>query len=281
MTAIAQRLQVACRATRVAGDSILAIRESDGPIIEGARKPDGSLVTRANQVASAAIERMIRSVFPGDVIVCKEDESSHTGARTRSYWTVDSLNGTDGFARGTDDYCVIISYVAGNSAVVGAIYFPDCDIMVSAMKGHGAWIQVGLDQPTRLTRPGCANIKDACMVRADNPQSNQLYNYLAETLGVSRQLDIHSYGHQVLAVMNSEADVVISRVGDLAIWQVAAATCILAEMHGGVTDLRGDPIDFTGPVDLPFGSITVCSTPLLPQITARLPPIETLTISAR
>jgi fructose-1,6-bisphosphatase/inositol monophosphatase family enzyme len=274
MQSINPRLETMKLAARAAGDAILAVRKSNGSITEGWKKTDGSLVTQADKDASMVIRRAILEDFPDDFVICEEDDVSHTAPRPSAFWLSDPLDGTRAFAEGSDDYCVIIAYIVDNHPEIGVIYFPSSNRILFGSSGGGAWMQESNGLPTSLSHNGCDLLAHARMTSSNGPKSQVLYQMIAESLGVASRRGVYSYGNQSGSIMTGIADIVITRIGGLSVWDVAASACILGEMNGVLRDLRGEPIDYMSEVKLPYGVIAACSEALLHQALDKLPPLE-------
>lgn len=82
--------------------------------------------------ADRAVERMIRQniseAYPDDDIVGEEEG----GDESDSFWCVDPIDGTSNFLAGIPLWGVSIAYCKGGAPVVGAIFIPMQDTLISA-----------------------------------------------------------------------------------------------------------------------------------------------------
>lgn len=88
-------------------------------------KPDSSQVTEADKASEICILARLRQYFP-DIVAIGEEETAD-GCNLipgDTYWLVDPLDGTKGFANGRDDFAVNIGLVSHHRPVLGAVALP-------------------------------------------------------------------------------------------------------------------------------------------------------------
>jgi 3'(2'), 5'-bisphosphate nucleotidase len=196
--------------------------------------------------------------------VCKWIDHAHADSAPR-FWTLDPIDGTKGFLRG-DQYAVALALVEQGQVQVGALgcpgltdsYRPELDgqgSLVVAVRGQGAWT-------TSLAAPGDYD-RLHVSTRRDPAQARLLRSFESGHTNVS-QIDLfaQALGAQAAPVlMDSQAKyaVLAAGKGDLMlrllsaakpdyrekIWDHAAGSLILEEAGGCITDLHGQPLDFT------------------------------------
>ena len=108
------------------------------------------VVTEADYRSEAAIIGLLREAFPTDAIVAEEsgahgvpieraiDGPAGPAAAARA-WFVDPLDGTVNFANGIPFFCAAIGLAVDGQPVVGVVYDPVRDELLSAARGRGAW----------------------------------------------------------------------------------------------------------------------------------------------
>lgn len=105
--------------------------------IKPERKGDNSPVTIADKEAEQLIRQRIASHYPEHGIL--GEEYGMTGSE-ETRWIIDPIDGTKGFMRGVPLYGVLMALEHQSEIVVGVAYFPALGEMVSAAKGHGAFL---------------------------------------------------------------------------------------------------------------------------------------------
>lgn len=95
---------------------------------------------KANEFVSEAdreVERLIRNrlnaLFPGDMIMGEE----MGGSGGEAFWSIDPIDGTANFLRGTPLWGVSLGFVENGRSTVGAIAYPSLGIQLSAAEGLG------------------------------------------------------------------------------------------------------------------------------------------------
>jgi 3'(2'), 5'-bisphosphate nucleotidase len=181
------------------------------------------------------------------------------------YWVLDPIDGTKGFLRG-DQYAVALALIVAGRVQLGVLgcpnlsdaYRPDLigpGSLVVALRGEGAWT-------TPLAEPG--NFGRLQVSRRDNPAEARLLRSFESGHTNVSQIDefAQALGIEAAPVsMDSQAKyaVLAAGKGDLLlrllstskpdykekIWDQAAGSLVVEEAGGRITDLNGEPLDFT------------------------------------
>jgi fructose-1,6-bisphosphatase/inositol monophosphatase family enzyme len=114
---------------------------SSGEIDE---KGPGDLVTAADREAEQLITAALRAAYPGVMVLGEEAYAEQSGLM-QEFWaadhafTVDPVDGTKNFVRGSRDHAMMIGEVKGGAAVRGWIWQPQHETAYVAELGAGAW----------------------------------------------------------------------------------------------------------------------------------------------
>jgi len=188
-----------------------------------------------------------------------------TAAPARRFWTLDPVDGTKGFLRG-GQYAVALALLVDGQVQIGVLGCPGLTeasrpdsgglgSLVAAVRGQGAW-SMPLQVSGGFTRLHVSNRSDPsearllCSFEADHTNTKQLDE-------VMRALRIQAPS----LAMDSQAKyaVLAAGAGDLLIrllspkqphyrekiWDQAAGSLIVEEAGGRISDLAGQPLDFT------------------------------------
>jgi 3'(2'), 5'-bisphosphate nucleotidase len=196
--------------------------------------------------------------------VCKWIDHGHADSGQR-FWTLDPIDGTKGFLRG-DQYAVALALVIEGQVQVGVLGCPnltdahrpetgDSGSLVIGVRRQGAW-STSLDMSGNFER---LTVSD----RHEPGQARLLRSFESGHTNIS-QIDIFAQemGIQVEPVrMDSQAKYALLAAGygeiylrllspskpdyREKIWDQAAGALILEESGGRITDLHGNPLDFT------------------------------------
>ena len=188
-----------------------------------------------------------------------------TGEPTDAFWTLDPVDGTKGFLRG-DQYAVALAYVKDGVVRAGALGCPElaghvepkkggAGSLILSRRGNGAWAQAldesGDWQPLQVSDQ--SNIADArlfCSVEKAHTNTGDI-GRLMSTLGITAdRVPMDSQAkYAVLAAGGGEVNIRLLSPARPdyreKIWDQAAGSIVVEEAGGRVSDLDGQPLDFS------------------------------------
>ncbi|MBW8057818.1 MAG: 3'(2'),5'-bisphosphate nucleotidase [candidate division NC10 bacterium] len=231
------------------------IAEEDAAFL---RSPGGaSLKTKVAQHVTA--------ILPGltdDQILDAIDRGTWGGGPIGRHWTVDPIDGTKGFLRG-DQYAVALALIEDGKVVLGVLGCPNLPVEAShrdgprgclfiALKGEGTTIR-RLDAPTekriRVTEIGDPARASLCESFEDSHSSHNRAVRIAAILGMTAPpLRIDSQC-KYAAIARGDVSIYV-RLPPRAtyedkIWDHTAGWIVVKEAGGEVSDVRGQPLDFS------------------------------------
>jgi 3'(2'), 5'-bisphosphate nucleotidase len=184
------------------------------------------------------------------------------------FWTLDPIDGTKGFLHGRH-YAIALALVVDGGVQISVIGCPrlsllDADGVVTiaeppagggmaiAVRGHGAWWSTA-DEDTchGLTVSRRRDVSIARLVQSFEGQhgDSERSARLLRSLGTLQPLLMDSQAKHV-TVAAGVSDLLVRFPPDAgfheAIWDQAAGALLIEEAGGCVTDLTGQPLDFTG-----------------------------------
>ncbi|HEV8717438.1 MAG TPA: 3'(2'),5'-bisphosphate nucleotidase [Candidatus Binatia bacterium] len=223
------------------------------------RRPAGSsLLARVTN----AISRFFPCITPQ--AVCDAIDRG-TAVPARRFWTLDPVDGTKGFLRG-GQYAVALALLVNGQVEIGVLGCPGLTeashpahggpgSLVAAARGQGAW-STPLHVSGEFTRLHVSQ-------KSDPGEARLLRSFEADHTH-TKQLDdvIRALGTRAPSLaMDSQAKyaVLAAGAGDLLlrllspkypnyrekIWDQAAGSLIVEEAGGRISDLEGQPLDFT------------------------------------
>ena len=261
-------------------------------------KADRSPVTVADFAVQAVIADRLANAFPDDPLVAEEDAASlrlperHATLeavrdavrravpafpaghvldaidRGRSvpcarFWTLDPIDGTQGFVRG-HHYVVALALIVHGRVQIGVIGCPqrllpdaspeagaDGGAIVWAVRGGGAFGE-SLDQRecVRLRVSTCQESRRARVLRSFEPEHIDVraFEEIVRALEVERAPMLMDSQAKHAAIATGHADLLMripaTRTFRDKIWDQAAGTLLVEEAGGRVTDLQGGELDF-------------------------------------
>ena len=208
-------------------------------------KNPGDLVTVADRESEQLITEALRRAYP-DALVLGEEATAADAALLDRYrsaphaFTVDPVDGTKNFVRGSVDHAVMVAEVRGAEVVRSWIWQPQREQAYVAERGAGAW-----RNGERLVRPPIGAGLRGVTARS---------NWIGRALGTLQALDITwvCCGVDYPKVVEGSADYALYRRAKP--WDHAPGLLLLSEAGGFVGTFDGSPYR---PQDTPpFGLIS-------------------------
>jgi 3'(2'), 5'-bisphosphate nucleotidase len=245
---LSKELATAAFLARVAGGKVMELYGS-APAEPGTTSP----VTAADRGANDIILNGLREAFPHDAILSEESADSEDRLTQHRVWIVDPLDGTKEFLQQNGEFAVMIGLAINGEPVVGAVYMPAHDVLYSAARGRGAWIEQKGETRRLVCRPAPGGAPRLVRSRS-HPDS--LLTALEEVLGVTDRQDCGSVGVKCGLIATAARDLYVHPVPYLKEWDTCAPEIILREAGGEVVDCLGQRLRYNKPSpDQPHGII--------------------------
>jgi 3'(2'), 5'-bisphosphate nucleotidase len=200
---------------------------------------------------------------PDQVCAWIDRGAAGTGSR---FWTLDPIDGTKGFLRG-DQYAIALALILSGKVQVGVLGCPNLveghrsqmggeGSLLVAVRGEGAWWASLMDEtaaikPVRVSdRDGAAEARLLRSFESGHTNVSQV-DLFADALGVQAEpvrMDSQAkyavlaagYGEIYLRLLSPKQPDYREKI-----WDQAAGSLIVEEAGGRVTDLQGQPLDFS------------------------------------
>lgn len=197
-------------------------------------KPDGSIVTDADEAVEDALRAAIRQERPGDAVLGEERGQTGSGSRR---WVLDGIDGTNSFANGDPYWATLIALEEDGEIVVGVCDQSPRDRRYFARRGGGAFLEEGGAPGRRLRVSSTEQLRRA---RGFVPSPEWLRDAqartIAATLADASQPEVPE-DHPALLVARGELDfAVFFAMGP---WDVAAPSIVVREAGGRFSNLLG------------------------------------------
>jgi 3'-phosphoadenosine 5'-phosphosulfate (PAPS) 3'-phosphatase len=262
-----REIDVATASAREAGAAVLEFyTQQSAGIYE---KSDGSVVTDADLAADAIIRERISETFPDDPLLTEEGKDDTARLSSRRCWIVDPIDGTQQFVDRTGEFEVLIALVQDGRPIVGVVYQPTEDVLITAVSGRGASIERnGERSPLRFTpvEEGAApRIFTSTWLGA--PENLPNLHAISGSLG-GGPAQMSDVGITVRRFI-PPADIADALIGMRVSagqeyaweWDFAAADVIMFEAGGALTDLYGQLHRYNKPVPRNIGGIVMAVDP--------------------
>jgi 3'(2'), 5'-bisphosphate nucleotidase len=228
-----------------AGREIMAVRDAG---FDTQTKLDGSPVTLADQRAEAVIEAGLLALAP-DIPMLGEEAVAEGRIPDlgHSYFCVDPLDGTRGFAKGGDQFTVNIALIENHEARLGVVYAPATGELYAGEPGravrahcepHTARLMTPLE-PIAAQREAPAQWR---IVASDfSGRTGRTSAFIAKLNGAVAHA---SSSIKFCRLAEGAADL-YPRFGDVSEWDAAAGHAILAAAGGGLMRIAdGGPVTY-------------------------------------
>lgn len=231
---------------------------------DGFLAEEDSAPLRASPAMAERVGGLVRSVLPDlDTvsIAAALDRGNHQGGSEGRHWVLDPVDGTKGFLRG-EQYAIAIALIERGRVVVGALGCPNLAApgergcgggwIFHAVRAEGAWAApVGGREPVRISVDAIA--EPARAVVCESVEAAHAAHSVQA--GIARRLGIRAEPYRIdsqckyAVLARGEASVYLRLPRDESyrekVWDHAAGAIVIDEAGGRVSDLDGNPLDFS------------------------------------
>lgn len=224
-------IEAVISAAREVGDNALSHWRDlrSGGAIDQWKKPDQSLVSVVDLETDRRLKAILQAIDPEAGWLSEESVDNPARLDTRRIWCVDPIDGTRDFLSGRDGWAVSIALVEDGLPHLGILYAPARDQVWVAARGHGASVNGRAIHCGHRTMLAGARVPATSLPRVD-----------ADLTMVERP---NSIALRMAMVADDCADLVATLIWGFE-WDIAAASLIVAEAGGRVSDAFGAPLRF-------------------------------------
>lgn len=223
-------------------------------------KGDGSPVSAADLAVNDYLKTVITAARPDDGWLSEESADSEDRLGKRRVWVVDPIDGTRDFLRGRSGWAVSVALVEDGAVVAGVLAAPAQGRLYAAARGLGATLN-----GQRLAVSGRTSLEG---VRLPIDRPNLSASFWPTPWPGTAVAKPNSLALRMAMLAANEADAWLEG-RSIAEWDVAAASLVLAEAGGLLSDRHGQPLRFNQPRPIIHG--LAAATPALHgEVLARL-----------
>jgi myo-inositol-1(or 4)-monophosphatase len=205
---------------------------------KGWHKADGSPVSEADLAANDYLKGVLAAARPNDGWLSEECADSAARLDRRRTWVIDPIDGTRDFLRGRPGWAVSVALVEDGAVTVGVLAAPAQQRLYAASAGLGATLN-----GRRLAVSGLATLEG---VRLPIDAANMAASFWPSPWPGTAVTKPNSLALRMAMLAAGEADAWLEG-RSIAEWDVAAASLILSEAGGTVTDRHGAALSFNRP----------------------------------
>lgn len=144
-------IQVLEEAVRRCGERILQLRRQGVTATDKGDVQGSHFMTEADEQSQALGMKIIRERFSNETIIAEEQD--YKQAVPPNCTVFDPLDGTTIFYNGLREWGVTLGTIRDGKPIMGVMYFPDLDIMVTCERGKGVYINGRKVPPFDFKRP--------------------------------------------------------------------------------------------------------------------------------
>ena len=226
-------------AIREAGKILM---ENFGKVSEiSIKESQSSIVTKTDVESENRIMEIISTGFPDHNLL--GEETGFKNNNSEYTWVVDPIDGTSNFAAGIPWFGVLICVMKNFNPVMSICYLPVQNLLYFAERGKGAFLN---DKPISISKEtALQNILMAYSLDfSDKPGKIASEAALIERL-VKCVRNLRSTNCLVDFCYTADGKLGACANQTTGIWDIAAPSLLIEEAGGRVTNMQGEPIDFS------------------------------------
>lgn len=210
--------------------------------VEVEYKGEVDLVTEMDKRAEDGIIDDIKAAFPDHGILTEESAERKSDSRYR--WIIDPLDGTTNYAHGFPIFCVSIALEDDGEVVLGVVFVPVLGELFTAEKGKGAFINGKPIKVSSTRELDKSLLATGFPYDIRNTEKNNLDNFRNFSLKAQAIRRAGSAAIDLSYVACGRFDGFWEM--KLNPWDVAAASLIVSEAGGRLTDFSGGEFSIFG-----------------------------------
>lgn len=207
-------------------------------LAKGAKRWDKSPnnpVTEADLACNDLLLDVLRGARPDYGWLSEETKDNAADRSQQRVFVVDPIDGTLAFVRGESGFCVSVAVIEEGRPIAGAVYNPNFDALLTARKGGGAQLNGAPVSVTDAPSLACGMIGQKDVFARANVQ------HWPEIRLIDAVPNAMAWRLSLVAAGEWDATVALNDKSD---WDLAAASLIIEEAGGVVTDRAGRPLVF-------------------------------------
>lgn len=201
-----------------------------------------NIVTTADVNVQNFLRDRLSEELPGSGFLCEEEDRHDLD---HPYvWIIDPIDGTANFARGIDQCAICVGLKDSHGMLMSSVYIPRTEEIFTAERGRGAWRN---GKPIHVSeRPFADSILCTALPVYHKEHAPEC---AVAILDVFQQCnDLRRFGAaapELCYIAMGRCELYFEYL--LSPWDFAAASLILQEAGGYISDLKGNPINSLEP----------------------------------
>jgi myo-inositol-1(or 4)-monophosphatase len=204
----------------------------------GRAKADNTPVSDADFAANDVLHERLRLARPGYGWLSEETEDDPSRLDAGRVWIVDPVDGTRAFLERCSDWAVSVALVENGQPVLGAVFGPVDNELFTARAGGGTFLngrRIAVADRDRIE--GARIITGTDLIR---PKPGR------QPWPSIKRIWVNAITYRLARIAAGGADATLALSGKSE-WDLAAATLLVQEAGGRVTDAQGESLRFNQP----------------------------------
>mgnify|MGYP001328996946 CR=1 FL=1 len=205
-------------------------------------------VTHADIEINTYLQNFFKKNTPDFGWLSEEVDDDESILKKEMFWCLDPIDGTRSYIDGKPEFVISLALIYKDFPILGLIYNPRTKEMFSARKGSGSYCnneKIKVSQNMNLNN---------CKITISSSEIAKTKKY--QFLKNQKLITMGSIAYKVALVAKGKVDIAISFTGK-SDWDLAAASLILEESGGTISNLDGKKINYnTSTLRIP----SVCAT---------------------
>ena len=228
---VSKNLEIAIKASMVAGKKIIEIYNSDD--FDVSEKSDSSPLTIADKESHKLIVNFLSET--GYPILSEEGSKIEHKKRKswKTFWLVDPIDGTKEFIKKNGEFSVNIALVENQKTILGVVYAPALKVLYFAEQNLGSYKVVNISSFECINEGKTQNLKESSypeiytIVVSKSHMNLETENYVNEIKNSKGKIELRSFGSslKICKVADGEAHC-YPRFGPTMEWDTAAAHAV-------------------------------------------------------
>lgn len=201
-----------------------------------------NIVTSSDVAVQEFLRQKLSELLPGSGFLC-EEEDMHDLSHPYT-WIIDPIDGTANYSRGIRECAICVGLKHDDAMEMAVVYLPRTDELFHAERGKGAFLN---GQPIHVSdRPFQNSILCTALAVYHKEYTKVCSDIICEAFLQCN--DIRRFGAaapELCYLAMGRCELYFEYL--LSLWDFAAASLILQEAGGVLSDLNGNPLSFTAP----------------------------------
>lgn len=201
-----------------------------------------NIVTSSDVAVQEYLRKELAELLPGSGFLCEEEDRHDLNHEYT--WIIDPIDGTANYSRGIRECAISVGLKKGDSMHMGVVYLPRAEEMFWAEKGRGAYLN---DRQIHVSdRPFANGILCTALAVYHKEYAKVCSDIILNTFMQCN--DIRRFGAaapELCYLAMGRCELYFEYI--LSPWDFAAASLILEEAGGYLSDLKGNTLDSTSP----------------------------------